>query len=360
MGLFADRSVKKVITQIFAIVFVTIVSILILLWNYLDQIQDSIRQSNGQMDKNFIFIVVLVLVGMLSLMMAVLIHYFVKRDQILRDATRDISRFLEGDTSIRLMSYEEGSLSVFFHAVNEMAKSLQAHAQKESKSREFLNDMITEISHQMKTPLAALQMYNEILREEKSENAVINDFLDKTNREISRMSNLIKNLLKLARLDAGMVVLEQREGAIGIFLEEIVEDFQTRARLEGKTLIFNGVSEIRLSYDEEWLYEALSNLVKNALDHTDSGDKICIAAEETLIRKEITISDTGSGIHPEDMPHIFKKFYRSRYSKDRQGTGIGLTLAATIIERHGGMITVTSELGRGTTFTITFLKLTNM
>jgi signal transduction histidine kinase len=115
-----------------------------------------------------------------------------------------------------------------------------------------------------------------------------------------------------------------------------------------------------LYYDSEWLYEAVSNIFKNAFDHTKEQDRIEIICRDTPVLKEILIRDSGTGIHPEDIHSIFRRFYRSRFSKDKQGTGIGLTMAKMIVEKHDGSISVTSELGKGTTFCLTFPKLTNM
>ena len=107
--------------------------------------------------------------------------------------------------------------------------------------------------------------------------------------------------------------------------------------------------------DQNWLTEAISNLVKNALDHTKEGDSIQVEWRESASILQILIRDNGRGIHPEDMPHIFKRFYRSRFSKDKQGVGLGLPLAKAIIEAHSGTIEVDSQLGRGTVFTVNFL-----
>jgi signal transduction histidine kinase len=115
-----------------------------------------------------------------------------------------------------------------------------------------------------------------------------------------------------------------------------------------------------LCFDETWLIEAVGNIIKNALDHTDSGDSIEISCEDALVATEIIIRDNGAGIHPEDIHHIFKRFYRSRFSKDKQGVGIGLALSKTIVEKHGGTITVRSELGQGAEFHLIFPRLTNL
>ena len=241
-----------------------------------------------------------------------------------------------------------------------MATALTVHIEKEKHHRIFLKETISDISHQLKTPLAALQMYNEIILDEKTGNKVVEDFVQKSQRELLRMENLIQNLLKLAKIDAGTIVLEKNSRELKPFLEECRIVLMTRAERENKKINLVCDLSIRMSFDEIWLGEALENIIKNALDHTKETDQIEICGVENSLLIEITIKDNGAGIDPEDIHHTFERFYRSRYSKDHQGIGIGLALSKTIIEKHGGTITVYSELGKGTVFHVIFPKLTNL
>ena len=241
-----------------------------------------------------------------------------------------------------------------------MAASLTAHLQKEQQDREFLKETISDISHQLKTPLTALQMYNEIIRDENPENPMVVDFIHKSEHELLRMEYLIQNLLKLARLDAGAIVLKNRPLALPAFLEDTLGCFATRAAVEGKQVQITCPAGLMLEGDEHWLAEAVSNLVKNAFDHTGEGGLVQVICEETPLMVTITVQDNGTGIHPEDLPYVFKRFYRSRFSQDHQGVGIGLTLALRIVEKHGGSIVVESELGHGAVFRMIFPKLTNL
>jgi Signal transduction histidine kinase len=294
-----------------------------------------------------------------ALFFAVL-SYILRLEKKLSKANEDINTFLNGNTQVRLSQHEEGSLSKLFHSVNSLATSLNSHLVKEKQDREFLKDTISNISHQLKTPLAALRMYNEIIQEEQTENEVIRDFLQSSDRELNRMETLIQNLLILARLDSGTIILNKKRTSLKPFLKELLNDFQIRANNEKKQLCLECDDYMTLSIDEEWMYEAVSNIIKNAFDHTGPEGIITILCQESPVFKEILIKDNGSGIHPQDLAFIFKRFYRSRFSKDKQGTGIGLTLAKMIIEQHDGTIFAESELNKGTTFHLTFPKLTNM
>ncbi len=294
------------------------------------------------------------------IVLSVLLLYLLRQCQKIEKANEDILAFMNGDISIRLADKSEGSLSQLFASVNGMATSLTAHIDNEKHGREFLKDTISDISHQLKTPLAALKMYNEIIQNEQTGNKVVNEFASKSERELTRMEVLIQNLLKLARLDAGAIELEKGNHNVKEFLEEAIKGFDTRAELENKTIRLDCGENIMMDFDEAWLLEAVGNLIKNALDHTNAKDQIEIQCDETPVLTTITITDNGTGIHPEDIHHIFKRFYRSRFSKNKQGVGIGLTLSKTIIEKHGGSIAVESRLGQGTAFRLAFPKLSNL
>jgi len=294
------------------------------------------------------------------ILLAAFCWFLLRRDIQLEKACEKLRCFMKGDTSIRLEDSSEDSLSRLFASVNAMATSLTAHIEKEKRNKEFLKDTISDISHQLKTPLSALQMYNEIISDEKTGNEVVESFTLKNRRELERMETLIQSLLKLAKLDAGTIELEKNMHSLQNFLEKVLSGFRTRAELEGKSISLQCNDSSVLCLDKIWLTEAVGNIVKNALDHTGTGDRIEISCRETVVSTEITIKDNGSGIHPEDIHHIFKRFYRSRFSKDRQGVGIGLALSKSIVERHGGTITVQSKLGNGSEFYLIFPKLTNL
>ena len=160
--------------------------------------------------------------------------------------------------------------------------------------------------------------------------------------------------MKMARLDAGTITLERSPENVFDLLEHIKRQYSFRAEQEGKEIVLEGDEQTAFSCDRTWLAEAIGNLVKNALDHTAQGDRILVRWQQSPCLTQITVEDTGSGIHSEDLYHIFKRFYRSRFSKDTQGVGLGLPLAKSIVEAHQGSIEVHSKLGQGTAFTINF------
>jgi hypothetical protein len=273
----------------------------------------------------------------------------------MENAISQITEYISGNKGITIECNDEGELYRLFHEVNSLVAILNAHAENEKSTKKFLRNTISDISHQLKTPLAALNIYNGIIQDEAKELPTIQEFSQLSEHELDRIETLVQNLLKITKLDAGTIVLEKSLENVSELVESVKQHFLFRAEQEGKEICLSGNEEITLLCDRNWIIEAISNLVKNALDHTQKGNLINIEWRAFASIVQITVKDNGSGIHPEDLHHIFKRFYRSRFSKDKQGIGLGLSLTKAIVEAHNGTIEVDSILGIGTTFTINFL-----
>lgn len=283
-----------------------------------------------------------------------LYRYFSKQNKIIEKAEMQITEYIAGNQAARIECDEEGELYKLFHKVNSLVSILNAHAEKETTSKEFLKNTISDISHQLKTPLAAMNIYNGIMQNEAS-SPEIQEFTSLTEQELDRIETLVQNLLKITKLDAGTINIDKKPENVSEMMKEIKKHFLFRAKQEEKQIEIAGDDKITLLCDKDWLTQAIDNIVKNALDHTSKGGRIQIEYKQLPSAVQIIVKDNGSGIYPEDLHHIFKRFYRSRFSKDTQGVGLGLPLAKTIIEEHSGSIEVDSELGKGTTFIINFL-----
>lgn len=299
-------------------------------------------------------------IGICSLCMGVLIllilyRYFREQNKMMEDAVMQIKDYVSGNQNARIECDDEGQLYRLFHEVNSLVSILNAHAENEGKAKKFLKATISDISHQLKTPLAALNIYNGIMQEEAKELPTIKEFTDLSEQELDRIETLVQSLLKITKLDAGTIVLEKKTENISEMMASVQRHFSYRAKQEEKVLSLSGSDSVALFCDRDWLLEAISNIVKNAFDHTSEGNTVSVEWKQFASVVQIVIKDNGWGIHPEDLHHIFKRFYRSRFSKDTQGIGLGLPLAKSIAEAHNGTIEVDSELGIGTVFTINFL-----
>lgn len=283
--------------------------------------------------------------------------YVQRQRKVLVKADTVITRFLSGDTGQRIDSEETGGWYSLFHRINELAAILSAQAEHEKQTREFLQDMISDVSHQLKTPLAALKMYDEIMAQEGTDRETIHAFSQKSLREIRRVEDVVYMLLKIARLDAGTVRMEKAEENMEMLLKDVTERFEMLAAQEAKEIVLSGSSDVSLYCDALWMSEALGNVVKNALEHTQRGGKVAISWERTPLLTNIVVEDNGTGIHQEDIHNIFKRFYRSHISQDTHGIGLGLPLAKSIVEAHQGTVSVTSRVGKGSRFVLSFFTI---
>ena len=340
MKIFANKEIKKLFLSVSVIWVVSLLLIQGFLWLRYQQF-------------SLFLLLVSVLAG--TSILAVCCSYFRKQNQIMEQAVSQINAYLDGNRNARIECDYEGELYRLFHSVNSLAAVLNAHADNELREKEFLKNTISDISHQLKTPLAALNIYNGLLQDEDIEVSSVKEFADLSEQELDRIETLVQSLLKITRLDAGAIVLEKNAENVADMMRDIELHFAYRARQEKKEIILSGSDHLSLFCDRDWLNEAIDNIVKNAFDHTESGATIRVAWKELPSGVQIVITDNGCGIHPEDIHHIFKRFYRSRFSKDKQGIGLGLPLAKAIVEAHNGTIEVDSELGIGTTFIMNFL-----
>ena len=280
------------------------------------------------------------------------------QEQSMENAAHQIAEYILDRRKGGIECSEEGAMYRLFHEVNSLVTMADAHADSERRAKEFLRDTISDISHQLKTPIAALNIYNGILQQETADAATVREFTSLSEQELDRIESLVQSLLKMAQLDAGAITLERAPENVFDLLEHIKRQYSFRAEQEGKEIVLEGDEQTVFSCDRTWLTEAIGNLVKNALDHTAQGDRILVRWQQSPCLTQITVEDTGSGIHSEDLYHIFKRFYRSRFSKDMQGVGLGLPLAKSIVEAHQGSIEVHSKLGQGTAFTMNFSIMT--
>ena len=281
--------------------------------------------------------------------------FLYRRERLYRKSENIIKDYIDGNYTVHLPQSNEGNIYQLLASVDQLATMLQAKNDTEQKTKEFLKNTISDISHQLKTPLSALMMYQEIIENEPDNPETVKEFSFKIGTALKRIEQLIQSMLKITKIDAGSIYFEKSNYSISNILNHAINELTTRANNEKKEIVINGDLEQMLYCDIEWTGEAIGNIVKNALDHTDAGGKITISCERTPVMIRIFITDNGHGIAGEDIHHIFKRFYRSKNTSDSQGIGLGLPLAKAIVEGQGGILTVQSEPLQGTTFTLSFL-----
>lgn len=288
---------------------------------------------------------------LLSVILMCVTACFLRRREKLYSYAQDIiTRFSEGDFERHLPQNENGSLYRLFAAVEELAVALRAQGGKEQQMKVFLRDTISDISHQLKTPLAALHMYTEIIAQEPEHAETVERFSGKIMQSLERMEQLVQTLLKVSRIDAGSIAFQKEWQTVYGLVESAAADLSVRAQAEGKRLVMEGDPAQMLFCDRQWTREAVANLIKNALDHSDKGGTVTVSWERSPAMFRLSVADDGCGIAKEDIHHIFKRFYRANRDGGRQGIGLGLPLAKSIVEGQGGMISVSSAPGEGAVF----------
>ena len=283
--------------------------------------------------------------------------FFSARERLYEQVIRIVEQFMNGDFTEHLPRMEEGCLYRLFGRIDGLANALTVGNEEAVKAKNFLKDTISDISHQLKTPLSALVMYNEIIESEIASDAENKEtllaFTEKTAAALTRIEELIQALLKVTRLDAGAVVFEKQDYLLADVVSRAVEELCVRAEEEEKEIVLAGADQMQVYCDLQWTSEAIGNLVKNALDYTDSGGKVLVSWEKHPEMTRLSVSDNGKGIEEEDLYHIFKRFYRSAKGKRTgQGVGLGLPLVKSIVEGQGGTLSVQSRIGEGTVFTM--------
>ncbi|MEG2353835.1 MAG: HAMP domain-containing sensor histidine kinase [Clostridium sp.] len=251
----------------------------------------------------------------------------------------------------------EGDFAILEHSINRMSSTLKNSMNLLQEEKVILKNILSDISHQLKTPLTSLITFNELMMYGNIEDENIKeDFLMRSNIQLERMEFLVKNLLKMARLEVNAVEFHKCENdiisTIKIAMEELRGVFNEKV---DNIHIINSEERINIYHDVSWMKEAISNLVKNALEHSGEEDIIEITIDNNNVFTSILIKDFGEGIHRDDVPHIFKRFYRGKTASNNS-IGIGLFLAKSIIENHNGSITCRSNYGKGTEFEIILMN----
>lgn len=276
-----------------------------------------------------------------------------RRYKNLNDLNDYLSLVCKGIYDMNIDDNTEGELSILKNNLYKVITLLQSQNEYLKNDKLYLADSIADISHQLKTPLTSMMVICELLENEENPDKR-QEFVAVINNQLSKMKWLITNILKISKLDADATEFKREEVSISKVLDDSLKPFVLTAELKN-IAIQNGANDFVFNGDESWTVEAVSNIVKNCLEHTNDGGKIIIASDSTNLYNKLTISDNGCGIAKEDLPHIFERFYHGKNSS-KDSVGIGLALAKTVFEKENASVSVESEQGRGSVFEIRFYK----
>lgn len=330
MGIYKNNEFKKVFIPM--IIFSIIVSIIALI-------------------RNFYF-------GLFVLFIcAVLLILFLINSKLrykkISKLSNDINKILHGDESINLQQYSEGEISILQSEIYKMTVKLSEQQKQLQDDKVFLSDSIADISHQLRTPLTSANLLVSLMSEPNLSDEKRIELSSQLLSTLSRMDWLIVTLLKLSKLDAGTVELKRENLTLESLIQKSTEHLLIPMEIKEQTLKINASGNFY--GDMHWSIEAISNILKNCMEHTPQGGTIEITAQENPINSEIIITDSGCGFSQKDLTHLFDRFYKGENS-DKQSFGIGLALAKTIINNQKGTIKAKNAKQGGAQFIIKFYK----
>ena len=289
----------------------------------------------------------------------ILAGYFKKRQQKIQSLSGYMEALEQGSYTLELEDNADDELSGLRNGIYKLTVLLREQAALAKKQKKALADSVADISHQLKTPLTSVMVLMDNLSQSEDMNPQTRKrFTEEAARQISGMSWLVVTMLKLSRLEAGVVELKREETDLEQLAEKAVQKLELEAELRQITLRIKADEKerIRVRADEKWTVEAVVNILKNALEHSEKGGLIELDCDGNDVYAQLKITDYGEGMSDEEQKRLFQRFYRGETTRE-DSVGIGLALSKEIIEKQEGYISVESRKGRGTTFFIRFLKI---
>jgi len=285
----------------------------------------------------------------------------------LSDEEIDNSEAMQMIKEYKSSELQEGSVGLFYDNFEKLIYMFQEGRRKEKSEKEYLQDVMSDISHQLKTPLASMDVFLDLIVNNKIDSEDDRKMiLGEASNQVSRMEWMVLSMLKLARIEAGAISFDVSDVNVAAILSDVAGAVKYLFDTRGQMLTIDCHDDITVKADGQWLTEAIINIVKNGSDYSakkmdgeatdQKGEvgRINIKVEQNAIFTRIYISDNGMGMSEETLSHIFERFYRENNEVNPNSVGIGLSLSKSIVEGLGGRITVESELGKGSTFKIQF------
>lgn len=287
------------------------------------------------------------------LIMSVCLYLTKKRYDKLNELNNYLSLVCSGNYDLNIASNTEGELSILQNNLYKVITLLKTQNEFLSKDKIYLADSLADVSHQLKTPLTSMMVMTDLMKNEKDAQKN-KEFLEIIEAQLDKMRWLILNLLKVSKLDAGTVAFKSEQVSGAEVIAESLKPFLVTMDLKQIQLI-NNADDFIFTGDKNWTVEAMGNIIKNCLEHTDKNGTLEIFTKHTNVYDSVFIKDNGCGIAKEDLPHIFERFYHGRNSSG-ESVGIGLALAKMVAEKEKATIIVNSKENEGTQFEFRFYQ----
>lgn len=316
---------------------------------------NSIKLIGNQMKTN-LKLNILIIVLFSILWMTIIVLYLRKRDKKIKQITNYINQIKNKKYDLNIEENTEDELSNLKNELYKITIMLKEESEISKKDKENLKISVEDISHQLKTPLTSITIMLDNLKDNPNmEEKTKQKFIFEISKQVEWINWLVISMLKLSKLDANVVQFYDEKINLNKFIGEIIKNLEIPIEVKNQKIIIDGNENVSFIGDYKWQQEAITNIIKNCIEHNANNGTIYINYEENSLFTKITIRDEGEGIPKEDLKHIFERFYRGKNSSENS-VGIGLALAKNIIEKNNGMINCKSELDKGTEFVIKYMK----
>ncbi len=316
---------------------------------------NSIITVQNQMKQNLILNIILIIVFSI-LWMAIIFVYLRKRDKKINQITQYINQIKNRKYDLDINENSEDELSNLKNELYKITVMLKEESEISKKDKDNLKMSVEDISHQLKTPLTSITIMLDNLKDNPNmDENTKQKFIFEISKQIDWINWLVISMLKLSKLDANVVQFYEEKINLKKFIDEIIKNLEIPIEIKNQQIVIEGNQNASFVGDYKWQQEAVTNIIKNCIEHNKENGKIYIKYEENTLFTKITIRDEGEGISKEDLKHIFERFYKGQNSSENS-VGIGLALAKNIIEKNNGMISCKSELDKGTEFVIKYMK----
>lgn len=259
-----------------------------------------------------------------------------------------LDAILAGEKGIDFQEDEETLTGKVQMKMRRLYETMEMKAEENLQQRKRLESMISDISHQVKTPISGIRMYHDLLKRKETDEEKRREFLSAMERQVDKLEFFMKSMIRMSRLEAGIIKVAPKKNSVHDLIAQAVCDVALKAEEKNMDISVSCEKSLSAYFDSKWTAEAVFNILDNGVKYTQPGGKLTVSAEKTDFFVCIKIADNGRGIAQARLPDIFKRFYREPESKDVEGVGIGLYLAREIIMQQHGFIEVRSQKDAGT------------
>ena len=320
----------------------------------IDVQKESIIMENDRLFSRFIIIYNILFIGLALSIILLYLKHENDQDKEIKRIVKCIKEINKKNYAINIEDNTEDELSILKNEIYKTTVMLKEMAESSKDDKLRLKDSLSDISHQLKTPLTSINiMLDNILDNPNMDEDTKEKFIQSIKREVTNISNLATEILKLSKFDANVVRFENKEVLVKDIIKKAISNVEMMAEIKNVEIKVVFHDNVKLVCDLNWQVEAIINILKNCIEHSSENSFINIEVIDNKIYKEIIIKDSGEGIDKKDLLHIFERFYKGKNSS-KDSVGIGLALAKKIIEMNNGSISVNSVKGKGTIFTIRY------